>query len=86
MENQQNLIWIYSRKMSIYLQLRGHILVGVKNDIKQHNKKIYFFVNTPRLKESMKKFNSDFEFQKYFDKLVSEGEDEIDKKQTANTK
>lgn len=76
MENQHELIWIYTRKMAIYLQLKGHILIGVKDDIKSKERKIYFFVNTPTLKENMNKYNSDQEFHYYY-KNVSKGEDFI---------
>jgi hypothetical protein len=60
----KNTIVIHSRRMSIYLQLKGFILIGVENNLK-NNKKIFLFSESAELKNVMSRYNTDVEFQDY---------------------
>lgn len=57
-------IVIHSRKLAIYLQLKGFVLLGVQPD-KKSKRKIFIFKGSNDLKKHMLKYKHDKEFHAF---------------------
>lgn len=56
MNNEENKnILIHTRKMALYLQMKGFMLVGIRNDKKDNSnkRKIFEFIDSPAIKRAM---------------------------------
>jgi hypothetical protein len=64
----KNTLIIHSRRMAIYLQCKGFVLIGVENNLK-NDKKIFLFSESQDLKKTMSQYNTDIEFHAYLEKV-----------------
>jgi hypothetical protein len=53
---------IHSRRLAIYLQIRGFILIAVDNDLKVARKKVFFFIDSDRIQKAMMDYKTDVKF------------------------
>jgi hypothetical protein len=53
---------IHSRRLSIYLQCRGFILIGVEPNHKDHTKKIFLFSDSDRIQKAILEYKTDVRF------------------------
>jgi hypothetical protein len=60
---------IFSRKMAIYLQLRGHVLLSV-HDRSDTNYKVFIFSESEKIKLAMKDYNNDKGFEEVLQKYI----------------
>lgn len=59
-----NTIVIHSRKMSIYLQLKGFVLIGVRDNFKtKYN--VFLFAESENIRKAMSAYKEDDEFHAY---------------------
>jgi hypothetical protein len=57
-------IVIHSRRLSIYLQLKGFVLIGVRDNFKtKYN--IFLFAESENLRKAMSAYKDDDEFHAY---------------------
>jgi hypothetical protein len=66
-------LWIYSRKLAIYLQIQNCILQGVMEHPEDPRRKIFLFNDTKRIQQLVDKYQQDNNFQRYFD-LIAKGD------------
>lgn len=64
MDKPVDTVVIHSRKLAIYLQVKGFILLGVENDLKD-KRKIFIFKDSEPLKQTMLQYKKDKEFHTY---------------------
>lgn len=55
---------IHSRKLAIYLQFQGFILIGVEDDLKE-KRKIFLFKDSFSLRQRMIEYKEDQHFHNY---------------------
>ncbi|MGG1618085.1 DUF5659 domain-containing protein [Paenibacillus sp. NRS-1781] len=59
---------IHSRKLSLYLQLRGFMLVAIGDDLKS-DRNVYLFCSSERLQQAMADYKTDHEFHEYASRM-----------------
>ena len=57
-------ITIHSRKMAIYLQCKGFVLISMKDNLKD-NFKVFLFSDTEEIREAMSGYKQDNRFHKF---------------------
>jgi hypothetical protein len=61
---------IHSRKLAIYLQCRGFLLVGVEPDLKSDNRKVFLFNDSEPIRKAMIEYKKDNKFHAYLTELA----------------
>lgn len=78
----QKNIYIYSRKLAIYLILKNHILIGLMNHNKNNNYKVFIFNDSERIRKNMNNYKDDIKFHNFYN-LMSKGDTEYWRNQNA---
>ncbi|KYD29938.1 DUF5659 domain-containing protein [Geobacillus sp. B4113_201601] len=60
---------IHSRKLAIYLQCRGFVLLGVEPDLTGQKKKVFLFKNSDAIRKVMLQYKHDREFHAFIEKM-----------------
>ena len=60
---------IHSRKLAIYLQCRGFVLLGVEPDLTGQKKKIFIFKDSEAIRRIMLQYKHDREFHAFIGKM-----------------
>lgn len=55
---------IHSRKMAIFLQCKGFVLIGVEQNLKNSNK-VYLFADSGVIQDAMNQYNDHKEFHQF---------------------
>ncbi|MCR1833161.1 DUF5659 domain-containing protein [Oceanobacillus caeni] len=66
-ETKVKTITIHSRKMAIYLQCRGFVLISMKENL-TNSFKVFLFSDTPEIREAMSDYKNDNRFHKFIAK------------------
>ena len=61
---------VHSRKLAIYLQCRGFLLVGVEPDLKSNNRKVFLFNDSPEIRKAMIRYKNDKGFHAFLDQMA----------------
>lgn len=62
---------VHSRKLAIYLQCRGFLLVGVEPDLKSNNnRKVFLFNDSDAIRKAMIEYKKDNKFHAYLTELA----------------
>jgi Domain of unknown function (DUF5659) len=67
--SKSDIIVIHSRKLAIYLQCKGFVLLGVERNLK-NSRKVFLFRDTETLRQEMSKYKNDQEFHAYLSQLA----------------
>lgn len=62
-------VTIHSRKLAIYLQCNGFLLLGVEPNLK-NTYKVFIFKNSERIQKAMMDYKKDKEFHIYLTKIT----------------
>jgi hypothetical protein len=60
---------VHSRKLAIYLQCRGFVLLGVEPDLKLQKKKVFIFKDSDAIRKVMLQYKHDREFHAFIGKM-----------------
>lgn len=69
MYGKKQTISIFSRKLAIYLQLRGFVMLEMLNDKKTCRKK-YIFIDSEKIRYAMSQYKSDRTFHEYSNSIA----------------
>ncbi|AIF45403.1 DUF5659 domain-containing protein [Virgibacillus sp. SK37] len=64
----KNTITIHSRKMAIYLQCRGFVLINMKENL-SNSFKVFLFSDTPEIREAMSDYKKDNRFHTFITRI-----------------
>lgn len=66
-----NTVTIHSRRLAIYLQCRGFLLIGVEQNLNDSYKKVFIFNSSERIQKAMREYKQDKTFTSYLS--IAEG-------------
>ncbi|MGG3920292.1 DUF5659 domain-containing protein [Parageobacillus thermoglucosidasius] len=61
---------VHSRKLAIYLQCRGFLLVGVEPDLKSNNRKVFIFNDSDAIRRAMIQYKNDKSFHAFLAQMA----------------
>lgn len=65
LETKSSTVIVHSRKMAVYLQLQGFLLLGVQENLKTKNYKVFLFSDSNNLRKAMANYRYDNDFHTY---------------------
>jgi Domain of unknown function (DUF5659) len=61
---------VHSRKLAIYLQCRGFLLVGVEPDLKSNKRKVFIFNDSDAIRRAMIQYKNDKSFHAFLAQMA----------------
>ena len=61
---------VHSRKLAIYLQCKGFLLVGVEPDLKSNNRRVFLFNDSEPIRKAMLQYKKDAKFHAFLAQMA----------------